>query len=157
MKAKVKIKLGPYPVPVKQKLVDILKTEIRKAEITGKSGVCLVFRDRSYSPEKGGFHPVEISVNSKGEILYITDFAYRGLPPMTELCRELDFDIAMQVFQVNDDCYPIDHARSIFRIWQSNFCEYYNMGVFDEIRVTENIRADEQLQENQIRSEAEIL
>ena len=153
----MRIKLKPYPLPVKKELTAILKKEIIKAEISGKTGVCIVFRDRSYSPEKGGFHPVEISVNSKGEILYITDFAYRGIPPMTELCKELDFDIAMQVFQVNDDCYPIDHARSIFRIWQSNFCACYNMGVFDEIRVTENIWADDQLPENQNIKEAEIL
>ncbi len=153
----MRIKLKPYPLPVKKELTAILKKEIIKAEISGKTGVCIVFRDRSYSPEKGGFHPVEISVNSKGEILYITDFAYRGIPPMAELCKELDFDISMKVFQVNDDCYPIDHARSIFRIWQSNFCACYNMGVFDEIRVTENIWADDQLPENQNIKEAEIL
>ena len=117
----------------------------------------MVFKDKSYSSEKGGFHPVEISINSKGYILYITDFAYRGIPPMAELCKELDFDISMKVFQMNDDCYPIEQSRSIFRIWQDNFCAYYKMGVFDEIRVTEDIGLNEPVSENQQFIEKESL
>lgn len=153
----MEIKLNPYPIPVKQELIDILKAEISKTEITGENGVCIVFKDKSYSPERGGFHPVEISINSKGEILYITDFAYRGIPPMAELCKELDFDISMKIFQMNDDCYPIEQSRSMFRIWQGNFCAYYKMGVFDEIRVTEDIGLNEPVSENQQLIEKESL
>lgn len=152
---KMEIKLNPYPIPVKQELIDILIAEIAKTEITGENGVCMVFKDKSYSPEKGGFHPVEISISSKGEILYITDFGYRGIPPMAELFKELDFDISTKVFQMNDNCYPIEQGRSLFRVWQTNFCAYYKIGVFDEVRVTDDIGTEEPLSEAQTQAETE--
>ena len=49
------------------------------------NGVIINFRDKSYSSENGGYHPVEIHVDSKGNVLSITDFAYFGMYPFTEL------------------------------------------------------------------------
>lgn len=152
----MEIQLKPYPIQISQELIDIVASEIRKTDITGENGVCIVFKDKSYSTEKGGFHPVEISIKNNGRIIYITDFAYKGMPPMAELCKELDFDIAMKIFQMNDDCYPIEQSRSMFRIWQSNFCAYYRMGVFDEIRVTEGIWKRKPVHKVKTPAEAEV-
>ena len=59
-------------------------------EASNGNGVIINFRDKFYSQEKGGYHSIEIHVDSKGDVLCITDFAYFGSPPMVELGIELD-------------------------------------------------------------------
>jgi len=57
-------------------LDDLLKdTSLDTSEI-----VALNFRDPTYSAINGGYHPVEIHVDSKGNILCITDFSFAGIP-----------------------------------------------------------------------------
>ena len=43
-------------------------------------GGCVInFRDTSYSPVLGGYHPVEIMVDKHNQVRYITDFAFVGI------------------------------------------------------------------------------
>ncbi|MCP4125398.1 MAG: DUF2787 domain-containing protein [Bacteroidetes bacterium] len=98
-------------------------------------GITFNFRDPTYSPETGGFHPVEISVNSKGILQYVTDFAYFGSPPMAELEKELDFDFSMNVFQQFGQNYDLIDGQGLFRLYTQNFCAYHEMGVY-EVSVT---------------------
>jgi hypothetical protein len=86
------------------------------------------FRDPKYSPEAGGFHPVEVMVSGTGIIQYITDFAYVGYPP--ELVMELDFDFSGGIFLHMGREFPIGDNHSFFCLWQCNFCAYYSMGAF---------------------------
>ncbi len=88
------------------------------------------FRDPNYSAETGGFHPVEIALNAEGHLLYITDFAYVSDGYFAELCKALDFDFSMGVFQHMGREYPLQVGAELFAIWQQNFCEYVSWGVF---------------------------
>ena len=68
-------------MPVDQELINIILNEAgnpppHKAKITA---VSLLFKDLSYSAEKGGYHPVEIRIISRNDewyFDYITDFRY---------------------------------------------------------------------------------
>ena len=120
-----------YALPIQKQFIEILTKCIKTVNSEGFSGFVLNFRDPEYSAETGGYHPVEVAINKHGQILYITDFAYFGLPPMAELCKEIDFDFEQGVFQQNHGIYPIDSGRELFRIWQSNFIFYFNSDVFD--------------------------
>ena len=50
------------------RLITIIETQIKKDDFDDSNGVILNFRDPDYSAEAGGYHPVEIAVNSEGEI-----------------------------------------------------------------------------------------
>jgi hypothetical protein len=64
----------PYTISPKLKnLLEQLTKDFDGGDIT------VNFRDPTYSAEFGGYHPVEIRISAKGEIEYITDFAYVGL------------------------------------------------------------------------------
>jgi hypothetical protein len=126
----MKIQDKNYPLSISKKFITILSDEIAKAGIdtsTVENYVILNFRDPEYSAENGGYHPVEVMVNADGIIQYITDFAYVG----EELVKELDFDLNLKLFQQMGRDYPIEQGRGLYRIFQSNFCNYYEMGVFD--------------------------
>ena len=58
-------------------------------EAANGSGVIINFRDSSYSAVNGGYHPVEVHIDSKGNLLSVTDFAYFGCLQMVELSIEL--------------------------------------------------------------------
>ncbi|MCG9683451.1 DUF2787 domain-containing protein [Vibrio sp. Isolate23] len=101
------------------------------------------FRDKSYSADEGGFHPVEIAIcqTSTGEwgIEYITDFAYMG-NHYPELERNLDFDFrAGQFFVAYRGWLPIQgsrDAKALYRLWECNFLAYVDMDSYNEIAVT---------------------
>ncbi|WP_333002864.1 DUF2787 domain-containing protein [Vibrio coralliilyticus] len=101
------------------------------------------FRDKSYSAEEGGFHPVEIAIchTSTGEwsIEYITDFAYMG-NYYPELERNLDFDFRVgQFFVAYRGWLPMQgnpDAKELYRLWECNFLAYVDMDSYSEIAVT---------------------
>lgn len=131
----MQIQHKPYPLAISQKLVSLLTTEIEKSGIDVSCGCTLNFRDPDFSAESGGYHPVEIAIDHQGRIQYITDFTYFGDGYYAELGKELDFDFSYGVFQQLGREYPIAEAAQLFRIWQSNFCEYYQRQIF-QVEVT---------------------
>jgi hypothetical protein len=124
------IQQNDYPVAISQQLVAIIGQEIEASKVDTSEGVILNFRDPDYSAESGGYHPVEICVNAEGRIQFITDFTYYGQGPYSELGKELDFDFGYGRFQQMGRDYPIKQGASLFKIWQSNFCSYYQGQVF---------------------------
>jgi hypothetical protein len=102
------------------------------------------FSDPDYSPRRGGYHPVEISIGKEGKINYITDYTYFGREPYVELVKDLDFDFENGRFQqlgMGDSReYYIKEGAGLFRTWQANFSHYHESGVFDvEVRTDKGI------------------
>ncbi|MDC5853276.1 DUF2787 domain-containing protein [Vibrio europaeus] len=101
------------------------------------------FRDKSYSAEEGGFHPVEIAIchTSTGEwsIEYITDFAYMG-NHYPELERNLDFDFRVgQFFVAYRGWLPMQgsrDAKELYQLWECNFLAYVDTDAYNDITVT---------------------
>ncbi|WP_050658714.1 DUF2787 family protein [Gallaecimonas pentaromativorans] len=94
----------------------------------------LNFRDPNYSPDAGGYHPVEIRMSkAHGDwyVEYLTDFAYYGPPGYAELARELDFNLLHGIgYQNFVGDVPLRAMKSLFRTWQQNFLAYHQWGVF---------------------------
>lgn len=97
------LKFTPSALPVSNKLLALLSQYCHASmESTQSTSYTLSihFRDKSYSAEEGGYHPVEIGLNIVSgktvDILYITDFAYMG-NYYPELERCIDFDFGNQV------------------------------------------------------------
>lgn len=111
-------------------LIQIIE-KLTKNKIPNDGYITLNFRDPSYSAEQGGYHPVEISINAAGQVQYITDFSYVGQGSYAELAKEQDFDFSLSLFQHMGRDYPIEQGIELFRIFQSNFCSYYQSGVFE--------------------------
>ena len=104
-------------------------------EAANGSGIIIIFRDPSYSAENGGDHPVEIHVDSKGNLLSITDSAYFGCPPMVELGVELDWSFEHDYFRQFDSMHDLECGRSLLGLYTRNFAAYYNSGVY-QVEVT---------------------
>ena len=116
--------VGRVGWPIATKLQEIIKAHA----IPG--GCVISFRDADYSSISGGYHPVEIMVDQHGGIAYITDFSFVGRPPHVELVKELDFDFSCSRFSQMSNDYPIDVGHELYLIWSSNFCQYYQSGVY---------------------------
>ena len=119
-----------FPFPLTPAFIDILENELAKSELPAGIGIVLNFRDPSYCAKTGGYHPVEISVSSRGRIEYITDFAYVGSGPFTELVKEIDFDIDLGLFQHFGREFPLHEGRELFELWMANFVSYYRAEVY---------------------------
>ncbi|EMD1178370.1 DUF2787 family protein [Vibrio harveyi] len=131
-----------FLLPISTSLQDALKRVITES---GKwtpmlQSVVFSFRQKSYSPENGGDHPVEIRIsrlNDQWVFDYITDFSYCGLMP--ELEKEIDFDFGHGVAYVRYmGEVPITESSvaEFYSMWETNFLSYIGMDCFDEIKVT---------------------
>ena len=109
--------------------VQVINGVVQSAPDVDK-GVIINFRDPHYSADTGGHHPVEIHVDSHGEMLCLTDFAYFGSPPFIELGIELDFSFEHDYFRQFDSMYDLDCGRSLLGLYTRNFAAYYNSGVY---------------------------
>jgi len=122
-----------YPFMLEPSFVQLLNHLLEDKNT--EDGITFNFRDPTYSPENGGFHPVEISISADGVLQYVTDFAYFGIPPMAELEKELDFDFSLNVFQQFGQDHDLVDGQGLFRLYTQNFCAYHEMGVY-EVMVT---------------------
>ncbi|CAK3966061.1 DUF2787 domain-containing protein [Vibrio crassostreae] len=125
--------------------VDLQDTLNRVISESGKwtpmiQSVIFSFRQKSYSPENGGYHPVEVRItrlNDQWVFDYITDFSYCGLMP--ELEKEIDFDFGHGVAYIRHmGEVPITESSvaEFYSMWETNFLGYIGMDCFDEIKVT---------------------
>ncbi len=122
----MKIQRTGYPLKILGVFADVLD-----GHLEGKKGpVTINFRDPDYSPERGGYHPVEVRVEADGRIAYVTDFAYCG-GQFPELAKELDFDFNLGLFGHMSADFPIEEGRELFAIFQDNFVAYHGWGVFE--------------------------
>ena len=127
-------------LPVSDNLIQILNDEFDKAHPTGTpltntTTITFNFRDPNYSPEHGGYHPVEILISRSDpgfKLDYLTDFSYVGAGWDIELAKEIDFDVLADRCEIR--YYPpmsLAAAKELFECFQTNFIDYYRMGVFN--------------------------
>jgi hypothetical protein len=115
--------------------VSVVNNLLKDTSIEASEVIAMNFRDPNYSAENGGYHPVEIHIDSAGEILSITDFAYFGVPPFVELGIELDWSFEQDYFRQFDNMFDLECGRSLLGLYTSNFTAYYKSGVY-EVEVT---------------------
>jgi hypothetical protein len=113
--------------------VSTINNLLKDTTLESSEVVALNFRDPTYSAESGGYHPVEIHVDSKGDVLSITDFAYFGCPPMVELGIELDWNFEQGSFRQYDSFYDLECGRGLLGLYVANFTAY--SGVY-QVEVT---------------------
>lgn len=130
----MKINNTDFSIPISRQFIQILETEIAKSGIDHTYGIIVNFRDPNYSAEGGGYHPVEIMISREKNIQYITDLAFVG-SHYPELAKELDWDLSCHRFCHMGQDYVLGQGKSIFKIWQKNFCHYHLNGAF-QVTVT---------------------
>ena len=126
----MKIRTTECPLPVSSAFAGILEAEIGKANLSDGIGAIVSFRSPDYSPETGGYHPVEVAVDGKGRLVYVTDFAFVGQPPFHDLAKEIDFDFSLGLFQHFGVEHPLTIGKGLFALWQSNFVAYHRNGIY---------------------------
>ncbi|HFQ5256340.1 TPA: DUF2787 family protein [Vibrio vulnificus] len=111
-------------LPVSKKLHKLLSEQLTahllsNEALTTSRHLVFNFRNKSYSADEGGFHPVEMAICQTSTLDF--DFrvgqffvAYRGWLPM----------------QGSRD------AKELYRLWENNFLAYVDMDSYNEIAVT---------------------
>ena len=122
------IRTDGLPWPLALRLRHILQSAI--SDIPAGSGVVVSFRDPDYSACTGGFHPVEFGIDRKGRLRYVSDLAFVGRPPDTELVKEVDFDFTAGVLRHFGVEHPIREGRALFAQYQANFLAYHELGAY---------------------------
>lgn len=122
------IRTDGLPWPLDPRLRHILQEAT--IDVPAERGAIVNFRDPTYDACTGGFHPVEVGLARDGRPLYITDLAFVGRPPDTELAKEIDFDFALGLFGHFGIDYPIKQGRELYRIWENSFICYFEMDAY---------------------------
>jgi len=124
-------------LPISNKLIKLLTNVIssKQLNLDELSSITINFRDNSYDPLHGGYHPVEVNLvrklNNPFSFDYITDFCYVGSGFNTELTKEIDFDFTNNVgFQLYSGHHKLSELSELFQLWQSNFIEYVKQDIF---------------------------
>ncbi len=135
----------PSALAVSNKLLTLLNQHCHASMESTQStshALSIHFRDKSYSAEEGGYHPVEIGLNIVNDktvdILYITDFAYMG-NYYPELERCIDFDFGNQVaFTVATGWQSIlsPGIDELYQMWEQNFLQYVEWECYDDIQIS---------------------
>ena len=111
--------------------VSVMNGVLQEVSVDTSETIALNFRDPDYSAESGGYHPVEIHVDSNGDIQCLTDFSYFGAPPFVELGIELDWSFVDEgYFRQFDNMYDLECGRSLLGMYTRNFTAYYHSGVY---------------------------
>ena len=108
--------------------------------VGGSKAVTLNFRDPGYSPEAGGFHPVEVRIEKQAtswQLIYITDFSYQGRHT-PELIKEIDVCFSIkQVYHFLAGWLNAREGKELLALFISNFVENYNTGFYQVTVTTE--------------------
>lgn len=112
----------PFYQLLNQELVDIRPQEA--------NAITLYFRDPDYSPELGGFHPVEVRLEKQlnhWRLVYVTDFAFHGY----ELIKDIDICFnSKQVYSSIGGWINHDEAKELIELFSDNFTSYHHMDVY---------------------------
>ena len=139
----IKFSLNNTPFEISTGFLEILRTEVQKTGMRPEQlvDIILSFRDENYDAESGGYHPVEIRLIQTNGLWcfdYITDFAYVGSGHDAELAKEIDFDFTNSTFFIlYTGEHPLKNLGDFFTMWETNFIEYFRMGVF-KVKVSTN-------------------
>jgi hypothetical protein len=125
----MRIRTEKLPWELDPRLLKILEEELQKP-IEVDDGIIISFRDPDFTPEGGGFHPVEFALRKDGTLLYATDFCYVGSPPHCDLVKSLDFDFSLDHFRHLGMDFPLAKGRDAFQMFQSNFVAYHTMNAY---------------------------
>lgn len=134
------VSLDGLPFSVSPRLISLLNAELLARPITlNGSDVIFNFRDKSYSPESGGYHPVEIRLyrqHGAWHFDYITDFCYVG-GPYPELVKDLDFNFPEKCgYMLYGGYCKAEDCDELYKVWEQNFIYYYWDGAFDEVEIS---------------------
>jgi len=115
-------------------LYGIINTEIANVSVQPQvSAITLNFRDKTYSADNGGFHPVEVRITKSNKIWqfnYVTDFVYHGCP-YPELVKEIDICFSSKrVYHLYGGWLNKQAGSELIQLFIGNFIEYHHMGVY---------------------------
>jgi hypothetical protein len=126
------------PFALSEKLVNWLSSLVEQDGVT-----TINIRDSSYSADNGGFRPVEICVEKKGDkafLHYLTEFTFAGLGIYAELVKSNDFDFSndrfeIEFFGLTAQCLGHE-CEEHFTLLTKNLVEYVNEEYLDTVKTS---------------------
>ena len=108
----------------------LLTQELLNTSPKDANAITLYFRDPDYSPERGGFHPVEVRLEKQFDrwrLVYVTDFAFHGY----ELIKDIDICFnSKQVYSSLGGWINHDEGEELIELFRDNFISYHHMEVY---------------------------
>ncbi|EIE9609365.1 DUF2787 domain-containing protein [Vibrio diabolicus] len=119
-------------------LKDLIKRSIHDVNYRGR--LTIRFKDTSYHPKDGGFHPVSITIDMKDShiaIREITDRVYVG-DETPELVPDLTFDFANNIAFARFSGWlgmHLQETTELYEMWECNFLAYVAMDAYNQIQI----------------------
>jgi hypothetical protein len=128
-------------LPISQPLLDTLNNVLNKYADLAEGHHFIQFRNKHYTAEHGGYHPVEIAlakdINNLYSILCITDFSFNGYPYPT-LERDIEFNFThATVFTRYSGLKSMTapNIDKLYTLWESKFIANLAKGVYNPIEL----------------------
>ncbi len=111
----------------------LLTQELINTNPKDANAITLYFRDPDYSPQRGGFHPVEVRLEKQVDhwrLVYVTDFAFHG-HDSPELIKDIDICFnSKQVYSSIGGWISHDEGAELIELFSDNFTSYHHMNVY---------------------------
>ncbi|WP_281184433.1 DUF2787 family protein [Trichlorobacter lovleyi] len=125
----LKIVGSPAGNAINRDLEDIMNSLVKE-----NGDYIISFKSSDYSAKKGGYRPVEVMIRDS-QVIYVTDFTYVGSGPFAELVKGMDWDFAAGECGQTGMYFGLEEAAELWRLYQSNFVDYFKAGKFDDVTV----------------------
>ena len=99
-------------------LVSIVNELLKDTSLDATEFVALVFRDPNHVAENDGHHPVEIHLNSNGDILSISSQTY-------------EYSFEHDTFRQFDSTHDLECGRGLLGLKLANLAAQYKSGVYE--------------------------
>jgi hypothetical protein len=103
--------------------VQIINDILQESTVDVSGGVILNF----HVPEESKYHPVEISIDRRGNLRHFILFVNSGTPPVAGLV----WDLTCNRFSMLGRDLEIECGRGLLGFYTRNFCAYFESGVYE--------------------------
>ena len=107
--------------------VQLINDILQESTVNVSGGVILSF----HNPKQSKSHPVEISIDQRGNLKYFIVLANSGTPRVTEL----DWDFTRNLFTQFGDSNDLETGRALLNLWCRNLAGLSNSGAY-EVTIT---------------------
>lgn len=131
------------PVEVSPELLILCQHTIDKNNVSPKSDAYVYFNDPHFTPEKGGYLPVDIDFDKHGFLnaIVVYQYVYSHDDPIPDLVERFDLNFDWGCLAFRGQTCSLDYISVEFVIWQTRFLRSVKRGIYD-ITVAEVIDYD---------------
>ena len=120
------------PLLVSLELLTLCQHHIDKNNVSPKSDVYVYFNDPHFTPEKGGYLPVDFDFDRQGYLnaIVVYQYIYSNDDPIPDLIERFNLNFDWGCLACRGQIRTLDYISVEFLIWQTLFLRTVKRGVY---------------------------